>query len=205
MSCFSARNAGPISKTLSNPPRTASCLYSWGLCERYASVSKYFMGNRLVPPSAAAAMIFGELISWNPSVIRWSLPYWRTLLLSWNIALTCSLLRSRCLLSSRTSRPTLTSSVTPTGSGVSASANIAPEPTLTSNSAGGSGSPSATLGGRFFATTPVTWIVDSLVADWIASNSPSSMLSLLRNAWIRPVPSRSMRKHIAPLPLTVSA
>ena len=56
VSCFSALNAGPISNTLSKPPRTASCLYNCGLWERYASVSKYFIGKRFVPPSAYTAM-----------------------------------------------------------------------------------------------------------------------------------------------------
>ncbi len=77
--------------------------------------------------------------------------------------------------------------------------------TLTSYSGGGDGSPSATSGGRFWATVPVTWTVDSRVADWMASNSASPMLSFFRKAWIRPVPSRSIRKQIAPRPRTVSA
>ena len=128
-------------------------------------MSKYIIGNRFVPPSDALAMILGLFISMNPSLIRCSRPYCSTLLLSWNIAFTCALRRSKCLLSNLMSSPTLTSSITPTGSGASAFASTSPEVTFTSYSGGGNGSPSATLGGLFCAINPVTWIVDSLVAD----------------------------------------
>ena len=123
VSCFSARKAGPISKTLSIPPRTVNCLYNCGLCDRKAGVSKYIIGNKLVPPSEAEAIIFGELISLNPSVIKCSLPYCRTLALRVNIALTCALLKSKNRLSRRVSRPIETVSVTPRGRGVSACAS----------------------------------------------------------------------------------
>ena len=168
-------------------------------------MSKYIIGNRLVPPSLALAMIFGELISWNPSPIRWSRPYCSTRLLSWNIAFTCARRRSRCLLSNLISNPTLTSSVIPTGNGVSADDSMSASITLISYSGGGVGSPSGTFGGRFCATVPVTCIVDSREADWTAVNVFSSILSFFRNAWMCPVPSRSIRKAIAPRPRTVSA
>ena len=121
VSWFSALNAGPISNTLSMPPRIVNCLYNCGLCERNAGVSKYIIGNRLVPPSDADAIIFGELISLKPSVIRWSLPYCNTFDLRVNIAFTCALLKSRNLLSKRVSSPIETVSVTPKGRGVAAS------------------------------------------------------------------------------------
>ena len=149
VSWFSARNAGPISNTRSIPPKIASCLYNCGLCERNAGVSKYIIGKRLVPPSDAEAMIFGVLISLNPSVMRCSRPYCKTRALSVNMALTCALRRSRNRLSKRVSRPMDTVSVMPSGRGTFARVRTF-TPVATISYAGGGGvSPSLSLGGRF--------------------------------------------------------
>ena len=126
-----------------------NCLNNCGDWFRYAGVSKYCMGKRSVPPSVAVATIFGVWVSTKPSLIRCSLPYCRTFPRSLNIALTCALLKSKNLLSSLVSRPTLTVSVTPRGSGACASAITTTSETRTSYAGGGGVSPSFVFGGLF--------------------------------------------------------
>ena len=88
VSCFSARNAGPISNTLSSPPDMHSCLNNCGDWLRNAGVSKYIIGNKSVPPSVAVATILGVCVSKNPSLISASRPYWSIFPRKWNMALT---------------------------------------------------------------------------------------------------------------------
>ena len=106
VSCFSARNAGPISNTRSSPPDIQSCLKSWGDWLRNAGVSKYIIGNKSVPPSVAVATILGVCVSKNPSLIKASRPYCKIFPRKWNIALTCARRKSRKRLSNRVSRAT---------------------------------------------------------------------------------------------------
>lgn len=49
----------PIVYTFSKSEAIAICLYSWGLCAKYAEVLKYDTVNTLAPPSLAAEIIFG--------------------------------------------------------------------------------------------------------------------------------------------------
>ena len=132
VSCFSALNAGPISKTLSRPPDMHNCLKSCGDWLRNAGVSKYCIGNKSVPPSVAVATIFGVWVSKKPSLISASLPYCRIFPRSLNIAAMWARLKSKNRLSNLVSSSTWTVSVTPRGKGASAFAITTTDSAITS-------------------------------------------------------------------------
>ena len=155
VSLGSALKAGPISKTLSRLEAINICLYSCGLCVRNAQSSKYLTGNKLAPPSAPAAAIFGVSTSTNPLLYIDSLRPLKNRLLNANTALILSCLISRNLLSSLVSIPDSIFPETSSGSGTSAMLSI-------SSFSGNSSHPFLAFSLSF--TTPSTLTTDSFVS-----------------------------------------
>jgi len=187
--CSSARKIGPISNTFSHPAAIIICLYSCGLWFRNASLSKYAIGKSSVPPSVAAATIFGVVIAVNPSWWKYWLMACITAERISKTAATRGRRTSRKRASSRVSSSTGTFSDTSSGSGVSARLMIS---IVSGTSSRPPGAFSMAL------TVPATRTTDSRETAFTAARTASETFFFGTVTWMMPVRSRTSTKARPP-------